>query len=94
MREQFVGGWDVRLWVGVRGRLPAKFGAEAFRVDHQQHQSGLVAIKRIRYPYDLLRGRAMDEPFLLQAGGTVLAGLLSGEPVSTGSEMQDQGSTS
>jgi hypothetical protein len=36
----------------------------------------------------------MDKPFILQAEGAVFAGLLSGQPVSAGSEMQDQGSTS
>jgi hypothetical protein len=54
----------------------------------------LAVVKRIRDPDDLLRRRTVDKTFLLQAGDTVLAGLLSGEPVGAGSEMQDQGNTS
>jgi hypothetical protein len=54
----------------------------------------LTAVKRIRNSDDLLCRRTMDETFLLQAGGTVLAGLLCGEPVGMGGEMQDQGITS
>jgi hypothetical protein len=94
VREKIVRWRQVRLRGGMGWRFPAQFGAEAQRVDDQQQETRPAGIKGICDPDDLLLRRAVDEAFRLQAGGAVLAGILRGKPFISGSQVQDQGSTS